>query len=180
MPLAPQEDGPNCGLSLPQGRGREAGHTGRPEGGGIVGAERLQPVRRKEGWESHPGLPHKFTLTTHCPAPEGSCPWCHTQLSGFQQALQGCPSLRRKSPWGPWEVGVHSWAPAWASAGAEPLGWSEEKEEELETRVLPAGLADQTPCASLPPQALVPPPTPTPSFAQLLPKAPWVPLTGPG
>ena len=150
MPLAPPGGWAPLQPQLASGQG-EGGWAHRKAGRrGIVRAERLQRVRREEGWESHLGLPHKFPLTTHCPPPEGSSPWCHTQLGGFQQALQGCPSLRRKSPWGPWEVGVHSWARAWACARAEPLGWSEEEEEVLETRALRAGLADQAPCTSWP------------------------------
>lgn len=74
---------------------------------------------------------------------------------------------------------MHSWAGAWACAGAEPLGWSEE-EEELETRALPAGLADQAPSTSWPVTGPGTSPTPTQSSAQRLPKARGCPSQGQG
>lgn len=74
---------------------------------------------------------------------------------------------------------MHSWAGAWACAGAEPLGWSEE-EEELETRALPAGLADQASSTSWPVTGPGTSPHPHTILCPAAPQGPWVPLTGPG
>ena len=179
-PWSPQGDGPNCGLSLSQGRGREAGHTGRPEVGGHCSGRKAAAGEegRRVGVTSRPASQVPTDDTLH-PRKEAALSATHSWAASRRRCKAAPPSAGSPRG-GPGRWGCTAGRGPGPALELSPWAGLRRRRRSWRPGLSQLDLLTRRHAHPGPSQALVPPHTPTPSSAQQLPKAQWVPLTGPG